>query len=233
MISARWATMKASGITIRPPFGSRACAAMTDSSSDLSRTGAAIASTAKDAAAALKGFRKYSEYGAVAGLNRKATRVTRGAISLSSSSHLPAIVGSIRMKPVTLPPGRGKLATKPLPTGSATIAKMMGMVRVCCSSAAVVGVLCRENEFGLQRDEFLRESLHRPRVVGCRPASVDPDVAALRPPELLESLPERRDAGLSFRVALGIGHQHADPPHAIGLLRARASGTPLPRRREA
>ena len=35
---------------------------------------------------------------AVAGLNRKATRLTRGAISLSSSSHLPANVGSITMK---------------------------------------------------------------------------------------------------------------------------------------
>src|SRR5262245_59573531 len=39
------------------PFDARACAAMTESSSDLSRTGAAIASTANDAAAALKGFR--------------------------------------------------------------------------------------------------------------------------------------------------------------------------------
>jgi hypothetical protein len=37
------------------------------------------------------------------------------------------------MKPVTLPPGRAKLATKPLPIGSATIAKTMGMVRVCCN----------------------------------------------------------------------------------------------------
>ena len=45
--------MKASGMTIRPPSGSRACPATTDSSSDVSRTGAAIASTAKDAAAAL------------------------------------------------------------------------------------------------------------------------------------------------------------------------------------
>ena len=49
--------VKASGITIRPLFGSRACAATTDSSSDVSRIGAEIASTAKDAAAALKGFR--------------------------------------------------------------------------------------------------------------------------------------------------------------------------------
>ena len=44
-------------------------------------------------------------------------------------------------KPVTLPPGRGKLATKPLPIGSPTVAKTMGMVRVCCSSAFVVGVV--------------------------------------------------------------------------------------------
>src|SRR3984893_11336235 len=62
-----------------PPFGSRACAAMTDSSSDPSRTGAAIASTAKDAAAALKGFSQYSAYVADTGLNSIATRTTRGA----------------------------------------------------------------------------------------------------------------------------------------------------------
>jgi hypothetical protein len=104
---------------------------MTNSSSDLSRTGAAIASTAKEVAAALNGFSQYSAYGADTGLNSIATRAMRGAICLSSSSHLPAIVGSVKMKPVTLPPGRAKLATKPLPIGSATIAKTMGMVRVC------------------------------------------------------------------------------------------------------
>ena len=46
----------------------------------------------------------------------------------ASSSHLPPIVGSILVKPVTLPPGRGKLATKPLPTGPETVAKTMGML---------------------------------------------------------------------------------------------------------
>src|SRR5262245_43181742 len=72
----------------------------------------------------------------------------------------------------------------------------------------------------MQRDEFLRESLHQ-RSVGRRPARVDPDVAILRPPELLEPLAERPDAGLCFRVALGIGGQYADPSHPAGLLRAR------------
>src|SRR6516225_5003700 len=106
--------MKASGITKRPVFGSRACAAMTDSSSDVSWTGARIASSAKAAAAALKGFSQNSANDAIAGLNKAATRVTRGASSLSSSTHLPACVGSVTAKPVALPPGRGKLATKPL-----------------------------------------------------------------------------------------------------------------------
>ena len=83
--------MKLSGIAIRPLFGSRACAAITKSSSDLSRTDAEIASTAKRAAAALKGFSQYSVYGADAGLNSIATLPTRGAISLSISTHLPAL----------------------------------------------------------------------------------------------------------------------------------------------
>src|SRR5829696_1792301 len=66
-----------------------------DSSAEAWDTGAATACTRSEAAAALNGPRSYSAYGAVAGLNKKATRSTRGAISLSSSSHLPAIVGDV------------------------------------------------------------------------------------------------------------------------------------------
>src|SRR4029077_1051342 len=58
-------------------------------------------------------------------------------------------------------------------------------------------------------------------VVRCRPASVDLGVTALGPPELLEFLPERRDMGLCFRVGLGIAHQHTNPSHTVGVLRAR------------
>src|SRR5215831_14422531 len=72
--------MELSGITIRPPFGSRACAAMTDCSSDLSRTGEGIASTAKEVAAVLKGFSQNSAYVAVAGLNSIAIRATRNLL---------------------------------------------------------------------------------------------------------------------------------------------------------
>jgi hypothetical protein len=65
-----------------------------------------------------------------AGLNNKATRRTCGAISLSSSSHLPPMLGSMMVKPVALLPGNAKLLTKPLPTGSVTTTKTIGTVRV-------------------------------------------------------------------------------------------------------
>src|SRR5215467_5918237 len=90
MISARCTSVKVSGTTIRPPFGARACATMVDSSEDVSQTGAAIGSTAKDEAAALKECRNYSAEGGTDGLYSIATVVTRGAISFSSSNHLTA-----------------------------------------------------------------------------------------------------------------------------------------------
>ncbi len=31
---------------------------------------------------------------------------------------------------------------------------------------------------------------------------------------------ERRDAGLIFRIVRGCGHEHADVPHALALLRS-------------
>jgi transposase len=49
-------------------------------------------------------------------------------------------------------------------------------------------------------------------------------IRVLRPsvhPSFWSSSRECRDIGLCFRVALGIAHQHTDPPHSLGLLRAR------------
>jgi hypothetical protein len=48
-------------------------------------------------------------------------------------------------------------------------------------------------------------------------------VARVPPAELLEPFTECSDPSLSFRVALTIGHQHADPPHPPCCARA-ASG---------
>lgn len=83
------------------------------------------------------------------------------------------------------------------------------------------GRVYRKNKFGLQPDEFFRESSHRLNI-GSGPARLDPDIAALRPPELFELLPERRDDRPGFRGVLGkVAHQHPDGPHALVLLRPR------------
>jgi hypothetical protein len=44
---------------------------------------------------------------------------------------------------------------------------------------------------------------------------------ALGPAQLLQRLPECRDIGLHFRIALGERIEHADPPHPLALLRPR------------
>src|SRR5262249_14512614 len=52
------------------------------------------------------------------------------------------------------------------------------------------------------------------------PVIVHLDVAPFHPTHVLQRFPERRNAGLSLWIALGKAHQHTDPPHPAGLLRA-------------
>ena len=70
-----------------------------------------------------------------------ATRLTLGAISLSSSSHLVAVAGSKWVNPVTLRPGRARLSAKPSATGSDISGNTIGMVRVSFMSAEIEGGL--------------------------------------------------------------------------------------------
>src|SRR5262249_38250672 len=70
----------------------------------------------------------------------KATRVRRGAVSLSMASHLPVTLGSYCITPVMLPPGRDRLAMKPEPTGSARAANTIGISWLSRCSAATAGV---------------------------------------------------------------------------------------------
>ena len=71
---------------------------------------------------------------------RTATCLTSGAICLSTSSHFPLKPYSNARNPVTLPPGRARLETKPAPTGSMTTTNTIGTVRVACSNGATVVV---------------------------------------------------------------------------------------------
>src|SRR5262245_2889756 len=73
----------------------------------------------------------------IVGSQRIAARVTLGAICLRSSTHLPLKLYSNCIKPEAFLPGCARLATKPEPTGSGTIVKMIGTVRVACSRRCV------------------------------------------------------------------------------------------------
>jgi hypothetical protein len=55
--------------------------------------------------------------------------------------------------------------------------------------------------------------------IGCGPASVDAHVAADGPAQQRQSLQERPDARLKFRVVRGCGHKNANVPHTLALLR--------------
>ena len=133
------------------------------------------------------------------------------------------------MKPVALPPGRARLSTKPAPTGSATIANTIGTVRVACSNGPTVeppGARMTSGASATNSAACLRMS-------SALPAAQRVSIRTLRPigpAQLLQPLQERRDAGLRFRIVRGCGHEHADAPHPLGLLRARRE---RPRRRRA
>ena len=71
---------------------------------------------------------------------RSPTRASLGTASLSISSLLVFSSGDKLEFPVTLPPGRARLATKPAPTGSPEFAITMGMVVVAFFAANAGGV---------------------------------------------------------------------------------------------
>jgi hypothetical protein len=81
----------------------------------------------------------------------------------------------------------------------------------------------------LQVDQLFRKHPH-PVNIGGAPTNVDPQIAAIGPTQLLKPLREPGELGLSARIVFVRVDQHADPPHAIGLLRSRHQ---RPRRRAA
>ena len=69
------------------------------------------------------------------GARRNPTRASLGTASLSISSLLVFSSVAKVESPVTLPPGRARLATKPTPTGSPALVITMGMVVVAFLAA--------------------------------------------------------------------------------------------------
>jgi hypothetical protein len=72
--------------------------------------------------------------------DRSATREMPGTASLISSNRFPRVSIPMTLTPVLLPPGRARLVTSPIPTGSPTCAMTMEIVRVACWAARLAGV---------------------------------------------------------------------------------------------
>ena len=95
--------------------------------------------------------------GGPTGLNRSDTRAVRGATSFNNSNHLPPRAESSTMKPVMLPLGCARLATKPLPIGSVTSTNTIGVARVSRARAAITGVT--EDRVGPKIDQLFCQRL--------------------------------------------------------------------------
>jgi hypothetical protein len=91
---------------------------------------------------------------------------------------------SSSMKPVMLPPGWAKLATKPAPTGSATVANTTGSVVVDCCSAPTDGLGC-EKSVWRERNQLVCKLAHSAGDARA-PTDIDYCVSAVGPSQSAE-----------------------------------------------
>src|SRR5262249_9211748 len=110
------------------------------------------------------------------------TRASRGRSSLSNSSRLPPSSGAIRLIPVTLPPGRARLATSPLPNGSPAAVMTIGMVVVARLAANGARVPIPTMKLGQPFNPILRE------------ATLDDHILPFDPSQLPQSIGEHNSA---------------------------------------
>src|SRR5262249_42494284 len=133
---------------------------------------------------------------------------------------LPPSEASSMAKPVTFPPGRSSRGTMRWATGSLTLAKTIGIVPVCRWTATVVGVELVTMMSGCKPTNSLPERSYSIAVIA-GPMKAHPHVAAIAPTQARKPLSECREASLLLGIAFVARHEHADPPHAVALLRAR------------
>ena len=100
-----------------------------------------------------------------------------------------------------LPPGRAKLATNPLPTGSLSWAITIGIVEVASLSGRVTAAR-RDDDVHLETHQ-LGSELGQPIDLSVCRAPLDDDVLTLDIPKLAQTLAECLDAGRDERTANG------------------------------
>ena len=114
---------------------------------------------------------------AIPTLAKIANRRRPGTTSCNSSTRLPAASVNWFDRPVMLPPGRARLSTTPMPTGSATAANTIGMADVPCFAARIFAVACVTMTSTLSRTNSAMISGERSKRVSAQRYSI----ATLRP----------------------------------------------------
>ena len=131
---------------------------------------------------------------------RNPTRASLGAASLRISNLLVFSSDAKLDSPVTLPPGRARLETKPARTGSPAFVITMGMFVVAFLAADVAGVPEVTIRSTLSRTKSDASSGKRSSFSLCE-SILDGDVLSFNPAKLAQLLPERvqadRDIGSS------------------------------------
>ena len=117
------------------------------------------------------------------GSRRSPTRTSLGTASLSISSLLVFSSGDKLESPVTLPPGRARLATRPAPTGSPAFTITMGMVVVALFAANADGRRCTHDEINLKTNQVRRKLWQALRLLFGKPI-LDGDILSLDPAKL-------------------------------------------------
>src|SRR5262245_16409958 len=92
-------------------------------------------------AAACRFFVVNSARFGLVGLTSRPTTVAAGTSSCSSSSRFGCTSAFSDVTPVMLPPGRARLVTSPIATGSDATSKTIGIVVVAALAASAAGVL--------------------------------------------------------------------------------------------
>ena len=121
---------------------------------------------------------------------RSPTRASLGTASLSISSLLVFSSALNSTSPVTLPPGRARLATKPAPTGSPAFVITMGMVVVAFFAANADGVPADHDQINLKTNQVRRKLRQALRLLLGK-SVLDGDILSLDPSKLAQLLPER------------------------------------------
>src|SRR5262249_16780260 len=150
-----------------------------------------------------------------------AKRRSRGTTSLKSWSRFPAISVCWIERPVALPPGRARLATRPLPRGSFPNTNTMGIVDVACFTVGaelefvtIISALSRANSAANSAGRSGRPFVQRYSIATVRP-SIQPSSrsraakAAVHGPQDVGSAPISLPACCPRAAS---GHAAAAPP---------------------